>query len=232
MNKDFAKLIPLIFIIFAFSISNAQIGEIAGPLNFNVTLGHKESLNWTIINQGNSTLYYVASLDYISNITNTTTPAVSIYPSNGYISPRSYINIRVTVQAPNDYRDVGKEWEGILIAKIINNVTYNATYVSIGYGVAKQFSITISKPQSLIAPLVVLIAAILIIAYIAYMIVHHAHKRRETYEEERYLKKHELRNMLNIKEPGYSSIKVSKRAVKGKSKSKRSRSRKASKRKR
>ena len=68
--------------------SYAQIGEVAGPLNFNVSIGSRQSLTLTIVNGGSGgPISYMATPTITTVIPNSTAPTVTVKPMNGTIAP-------------------------------------------------------------------------------------------------------------------------------------------------
>jgi len=87
----------LFLISFILSTAYAQLGEQAGPLVFNVTLGGSQTLNYSILNGGSSPINFTVILPILNTIPNNETPIVKVYPMNGTLAPHSQQVMHVTV---------------------------------------------------------------------------------------------------------------------------------------
>jgi hypothetical protein len=109
------QIIYLVYFIFlSFVISNvayAQLGQQAGPLIFNITLGENQTLNYSILNSGSSPLNFTVITPKLNTIPNNETPIIKIYPMNGTIAPHSQQIIHVTVYIPSN-NEPGLTWNG------------------------------------------------------------------------------------------------------------------------
>jgi len=97
------KHLPFLFLFllsFILSTAYAQLGQQAGPLIFNVTLGGSQTLNYSILNGGSSPINFTVILPILNTIPNNQTPIVKVYPMNGTLAPHSQQTIHVTVFMP------------------------------------------------------------------------------------------------------------------------------------
>jgi len=103
----------LFLFLFSFILSNAyaQLGEQAGPLVFNVTLGSSQTLNYSILNGGSSPINFTVILPILNTIPNNETPIVKVYPMNGTLAPHSQQTMHVTVFMPAKDKP-GLTWSG------------------------------------------------------------------------------------------------------------------------
>jgi hypothetical protein len=108
------KHLPFLFLfLFSFILSTAyaQLGQQAGPLIFNVTLGGSQTLNYSILNGGSSPINFTVILPILNTIPNNETPIVKVYPMNGTLAPHSQQTIHVTVFMPAKNKP-GLTWNG------------------------------------------------------------------------------------------------------------------------
>ncbi len=139
-------LLSLFFLASITTLSYAGLGELAGGMNFNVSVGSRQSLNLTIFNSGNGPVGYQASLIQLSTIPNESTPVVTIVPANGTLQAHQQQLLNVTVYFPPYQRvDPGLNWTGLIQVLEITNNSNAAGGVVISAGVAKVISITSSK---------------------------------------------------------------------------------------
>lgn len=136
----------LLFIFVLLVSSYAQIGEVAGPLNFNVSIGSRESLTFTIINGGSDTLVYMATPTITTSIPNATTPQVIITPMNGTIPPHTQLPLNVTVYMPAGKNKPGMTWNGYISAVAVTNTTI-VNGATIQAGALKIMTITAAEPK-------------------------------------------------------------------------------------
>jgi len=147
--------------------ASAQLGEVAGPLSYNVSLGGTETLNMTIFNSGTVPLpYKVIPPLFKTSTANTTKPVITIAPMEGVLQPRQSQKIAVTITIPAQHNKPGYYWSGILQVLEVSNSTQQGVAVIQG-GVAKGVNVTATP--STFDPLEVAIPAaiIIIIAAIA-----------------------------------------------------------------
>lgn len=162
-----ATLAIALFSMFA-GLSGAQLGEIAGPLNYTISLGGTASLNMTIFNSGMAPLpYKVIPPFFKTPIANTTKPTVSISPSSGTLAPSQSQKILVTVTIPTQNNKPGYYWSGILQVLEVPNNTQQGVAIIEG-GVAKGVNVTAQAPTfnilEVAIPAIVVIIAIVAVA--------------------------------------------------------------------
>ncbi len=148
------------------SMPLAQIGEVAGPVNFNVSAGSSQSLSVTIVNGGSSSLFFNATPIVTTSIVNETTPTVIVSPKNGTIGPHSQVVLNLTAFVPGADKP-GLEWNGQLSVVSNSLSTITGSGAIIQEGALKIFTITSAQPKfnMLFVILIVIIAAILIVAF-------------------------------------------------------------------
>ena len=142
-------------IIFAFTallflaMLNAQsIGEIAGPINFQVAPGHNQTLSMYIINSGSAPIKLQVLNDYSlqyksTQIANQIAPNITINPQNFTLNAGKEQAINITVSMPSKDA-LNDSWEGIIqVVEVQNASNINGAVLNIG--VAKLFSITSVK---------------------------------------------------------------------------------------
>lgn len=126
-NGFCAFLLILLLLGHLSTIAEAQIGEVAGNLVFNLTPGSSETLNWTIVNTAGYPLNYVVVMQSASvtkTIPNNVTPTITIAPLNGTLQPHSQFALSVTVSMPGSDKP-GLTWSTLipLIATPTNGTT-------------------------------------------------------------------------------------------------------------
>lgn len=160
--------ITLFFLLLStiLGMSLAQIGEVAGPVNFNVSAGSSQSLSVTIVNGGNNPLFFNATPLVTTVIVNETTPTVIVSPKNGTIGPHSQAVLNLTAFVPGGDKP-GLEWNGQLSVVSNSLSTITGSGAIIQEGALKIFTITSAQPKFnvLFAILIVVIVAILIILF-------------------------------------------------------------------
>ena len=114
----FGKILLLLVMLLgssAVALTCAQLGEVAGGQNFNVSLGGTATSNtFTIVNAGSSPIGFVVKLPQFNTIPNSTTPNVTIYPMNGTLAPHSDFKLNITVYMPLDHNKPGDRWDGLI----------------------------------------------------------------------------------------------------------------------
>jgi hypothetical protein len=138
-------LLLLVFSSPVVSTSYAQLGEVAGHLNFAVQVGHSQTITWTLLNVGsNLTTVSIAppglQLTSNSQTANQPVPTVTFSPNTVTIQPHSSAVINVTVFMPLNETPYFASWEGIISAQVVSNAT-NPGGAQIQEGIAKIFSI-------------------------------------------------------------------------------------------
>ncbi len=139
-----------LFAVFALlvlpSITHSQIGERAGPLQFNVSIGGNETIPWTIFNNGNSTVYFITYVGALQQSDNQITPTIVLNPANGSIAAHSSVNINVTVYMPAQNKPGIGSWSSILQVIQTSNQTASGGSAVIMAGLAKAMDIVSKLP--------------------------------------------------------------------------------------
>lgn len=126
--------------------SSAQLGEVAGQLNFQVPLGHNQTVLWHLLNEGNTSISIQIGSSSSLQPSNAILaakqplPIVKIIPLNLTIPPHSLVNINVTVFMPKNETPGLVTWTGQLSAQEVTNATNPGGAVVI-QGVGKIFAI-------------------------------------------------------------------------------------------
>ncbi len=143
------RVLPLILIasLVLAPIVGAQLGEIAGQLNFAVQVGHNETLQLHLLNEGNSSIGVQVTAQAVQFSSNKTTQANQIAPSI-FISPEfatvpayGTVAVNVTVFMPLSNKPNWASWEDILSAQEETNAS-NSGGALILQGVAKLVSMS------------------------------------------------------------------------------------------
>ncbi len=166
MNLRNAFSFLLILTILVSTIVYAQLGEVAGPVAFDVNISSSQTLQLNVINSGNSPIFYKIILPaLVSHQVNSTTPNItSSTPLIGTIMPYEQMSVNLTVYMPSGKNKPGYSWSGIVQVVETTNQTQAGGAVVQG-GVAKIISISASEPKPL-NPLIYL-AGVIVIAAIA-----------------------------------------------------------------
>ncbi len=139
-------------VLFLFSLliisAYAQLGEVAGPLNFNVSIGSSQTQQLVLINGGSTPITVKTTLNSITQIANTITPSVTFNPEVATIPPHSQLAINVTVAMPYNTSDISKHWEAIISAAEQSNITISGTGAVVVAGMAKIANITALPPRT------------------------------------------------------------------------------------
>src|ERR1700730_3080453 len=134
MVKREAVIISFLFFALIQSISYAQIGEIAGALVYNVSVGSSNTSHLTIFNSGTSPIHFSVGLPQFNPIPNETSPTVFIYPMNGTIAPQESYKLNVTVYMPGNDKPKTK-WDGLIqVVQIANQTIVGGATVQAGVG--------------------------------------------------------------------------------------------------
>ena len=205
----------LFLILVLFGTAYAQIGEVAGPLNFNVSIGSRQSLVLTIVNGGSAPISYQATPMITTVIPNSTTPRITVNPSNGSIAGRSIVHLNVTVYMPGGKNRPGMVWNGYISTVEMSNssVTNGA---NIQAGALKIFSITAAPAK--FQEIYILIAALAIacVGIGAYQVVKRQRAKRDA-------KRARTKASMKVKKAAATaSMKVKKAEVKATAKVKKS----------
>ncbi len=146
----------------------AQIGEVAGPLNFVVNVSGSETLQLTILNSGNQSLPYQLIPPAFQNIPNETNPVITMYPLNGTLPPYSSLHINVTAYIPSNDKP-GTYWRGGIQVMQKPHSGVSAGGATIFSGVAKIVYVTAAYPKPWpLSYYAILAIIVLIIAALAY----------------------------------------------------------------
>ncbi len=142
---------------------SAQIGEVAGPVYLNVSLGSNATSHFTIVNPTNtSACFKTLEPVLIGGGPNATTPNVTVTPLYGCVPPHSQYFVNVTAYMPsNDI--VGLQWTGFAEALVVQNTSGGGGGAYLQGGVAKRVYIN-SLPAIVhpISPYVYAIAVVVL----------------------------------------------------------------------
>lgn len=143
--------------------ASADLGMVAGPLNFNVSVGGYETLQFRAFNSGNQPISFNVVPPSFTEIANQSTPSVTISPANGTMAPHTELLFNVTVHVPGKDKP-GDFWDNIIQVVEVSNVT-NTNGATVLEGVGKEISVT-SAPSKTDYPLIigVIIAAAIIVS--------------------------------------------------------------------
>ncbi|MGC8648856.1 MAG: hypothetical protein ACP5UN_01385 [Candidatus Micrarchaeia archaeon] len=142
-------IIGFIMVLMLVALNAQSIGEIAGPLNFQVAPGHNQTLALYIINGGSAPITLQVLNDYSiqyksTQIANQITPIIAASPQNFTISGGKEQIVNITVSMPSK-DTINASWSGIIQVVEISNKTENVSGAIINIGIAKMFSITAIK---------------------------------------------------------------------------------------
>ena len=167
MNLQRIASFLLIFTTLILGITFAQLGEVAGPVSFNVNISSSQTLQMIVINSGNTTLSYNIILPTLkAQQVNSTTPTVTTPSLNGTIKPYEQMPINITVHMPSANNKPGYSWVGVVQVIETTNQA-NAGGAVVQSGVAKIISITAAEPKAL-NPLIYIAGAIVIICIVGF----------------------------------------------------------------
>lgn len=127
-------------LIFSLPAVSADLGMVAGPLNFNVSAGGHETMQFRAFNNGGSSINFNVIPPSYAQIPNQTTPTIVITPQNGSIAPHSQLTFNVTVYMPGNDKP-GDFWDNIAQVVAVGNAT-SASGATVSAGVGKEISIT------------------------------------------------------------------------------------------
>ena len=131
--------------------SSAQLGEVAGNLNFAMVPGHNQTLQWGLVNYNSTPVqvqYQGPTLTQFYNAVNPTITVPGFTGFNGTIQPGiTYVNVTVSMPKNDIPYEGNTPWTGVLGMNLLaQNCTGGGCIVA---GVAKRFYITIVKPVKL-----------------------------------------------------------------------------------
>lgn len=137
----------LLLVLALSGLASACIGEIAGPVNFNISAGSSQTLQMGIFNSClNQTVEYSA-IYQLTAIANKTSPTVALYPTNGTLQPRQTQYINITVSVPYN-ATAGTIWKGaVAAAQVANQSAPSGGGAVLNVGVVKLFTITAQPPK-------------------------------------------------------------------------------------
>jgi len=187
----------LFFLLLLTSTASAQLGEQAGPLVFNITLGESETLNYTILNAGSSPINFTVELPILNTIPNNETPIIKVYPMNGTLAPHSQQVMHVTVFMPVKDKP-GLTWSGgyakgtagIAVVEGSPSIASSGMGAVVYAGIVKGLIISSAKPPInilLIAGIILLVAVIA-----AGSAVYYYYRRRAAAKAKKKLRAKEL----------------------------------------
>ena len=140
-------LFSLLLFASATMVVNADLGEIAGALNFNVSIGSTQSQSLTVFNTGSSPIAYEAILATMSSVPNEASPVIIINPANGILQAHQQQVINVTAYFPPYQKvDPGLNWTGLIEVNEVSNTSSQSGGV-LRVGVAKVISVTSSNQE-------------------------------------------------------------------------------------
>ena len=140
---------------------NADLGMVAGSLNFNVSVGGHQTLQFRAFNSGDYPISFNVIPPTYTQIPNQTTPKVVISPINGSIAPHSQLAFNVTVYMPSNDKP-GDFWDNIAQVVAIANST-NPSGATVLAGVGKEISITSAPAKTDYALIYGGIAAVVVV---------------------------------------------------------------------
>jgi hypothetical protein len=164
-------LVGLLFAFAVIGVSCAQIGEVAGPLNFNVSIGSRQSLTFTLANGGSTAFEFNVTPFITTDIPNTIAPTIIITPMNGTISPHRLFPLNVTVYMHSGEKNApGMTWNGYLSAIMVSNVSVTNGAV-IQAGALKIMTITAAPAKfNLLYAVLEVLACVVVIVGIYYAV--------------------------------------------------------------
>ncbi len=135
-----------------FAVPSAQLGEVAGQIHFHVPLGGSQTLQLSLLNEGNTSIGVQVNppqnLQITSNAmlaVNQITPKVYIAPQNVTLPAHGEVNVNVSVFMPmNNTPDI-VTWQGYISSQEVTNQTNPGGAVVIE-GVGKVFTISATLP--------------------------------------------------------------------------------------
>ncbi len=136
LRPAFALLIGLMFVTLLVSVAVAQLGEEAGSLSFSVQVGHNQTLQLHLLNEGNSSIGFQMHAQSLKTEDNQTTPTMAISPLSGVIQPHGAFTVNVTVSMPLTNTPGAVTWDTIISAVEASNTT-NPGGAVLQAGVAK-----------------------------------------------------------------------------------------------
>lgn len=149
----------LLLALLAATAYSQNLGQSAGSLVFNVSLGGTQSSGYTIFDGGSAPISYTVSPPQYNPIKNETTPTVTVSPLSGTLQPGQQTGISVTVHMPSNDKP-GLKWDGIMQVLATSN-TSNPGGAVIQGGLGKEVIIYSSlPPKGTLGPLVYVIIGV------------------------------------------------------------------------
>ncbi len=191
-NKNITSTHRLIYFSLALllisGLTYAQLGERAGPLNFNVPVNGSQTNQWYLINEGNVPINFYIYAEQPSQVPNEITPSIITVPLNGTIAPYSTLIVNVSVSMPANNIPHKGSWSTILqaIETSSSKSTNGANSAQLYAGIAKEMfiastnaiPITTTTPVTTTVPVVfkpsvyqiVVVISLVIVIVILYII--------------------------------------------------------------
>jgi hypothetical protein len=166
-------------IISAFALAPAaQFGEQGGQPHFQVQVGHNQTFQWVLLNEGNSSIGFQIQIESIAAQGNQTTPTITASPMHGVIPAGGSFVVNLTVSMPLNDTPNAVTWSTIASAVEASNVS-NPGGAVLQAGVAKIVSIaaipstttTSTIPQRAVGAPISVSSSTLIIASVGIAIV-------------------------------------------------------------
>jgi hypothetical protein len=178
MKKAPVLASSLLFILFV-GIVSAQLGEAAGKVHFNITVGANQTQQMTIFDSSpNASINFVVVNPHFQPAPNETTPKVRVSPLNGVLLPQQSLQLNITVYMPYNITP-GTSWSGVVEAVEVPNQT-SGSGATIEGGIAKIISATALPPPPPPAaqPPLTLICAIVVAVAVCAGVAYHYLRRR------------------------------------------------------
>ena len=151
-----AVSVALLLTLLAPTSFSQNLGQSAGSLVFNVSLGGTQTSGYTIFDGGSSPISYTVSPPQYNPIKNETTPTVTVTPLSGTLQPGQQAGISVTVRMPSNDKP-GIKWDGIMQVLATTNASNPGGAVIQG-GLGKEVIIySSSPPKGTLGPIVYVI---------------------------------------------------------------------------
>lgn len=161
---------------FATGMAYAQLGEVAGFVYINASVGGSGYGRFTIINPTGTPIPYDTTVSQLTTSTaNQTSPVISVTPMNGTVQPHSSLILNITAHIPNNDK-VGVTWTGFVNALMVPNQSSGGG-ARVELGVAKRIFVNSEKPvQNYLAYEIA--AAVILAAAVAALAVRTIAKKR------------------------------------------------------
>ncbi len=103
----------LLLTLFSTQARAQNLGQSAGSLVFNVSLGGNQTLSYTIFDGGSADIAYTVSPPQYNPVGNNINPTVTVTPLSGTLQPGQQTTVLVSVSMPATDQ-VGVKWDGIM----------------------------------------------------------------------------------------------------------------------